>query len=192
MTNIAITQLFLEAVKDNVDFKDAIKIIRKNSQGNFWLIGGFVYRNIASLLYGVEKPAVDLDFIIENSTNELLLPNSWEKKFNRYGNLKFVRNDGLEIDFVPLTNIHSIIRRGLPATIENFLTGTPLNIQSIVYDVKHNKVEGDIGIKALFEKKVFINNREQAKIYSMKKGKPINSIIKEKASSLGFAPVFIK
>ncbi len=160
------TKLFLKAVKDNEDFQEAIDIIRRNSQKDSWLIGGFVYRNIASSLYGTEKAKADLDFIIEKSPDKILVPRYWKKRLNKYGNPKLFRNDGLEIDFVPLENVSSILRRHLKPSIENFLTGTPLTIQSIAYDIKNNCTQGNIGIKALLDKTVAVNDFEQMKIYS--------------------------
>ena len=163
-----------------------------NSRGNSWLIGGFVYRNIASSLYGTERAKADLDFIIERSPDNILLAKFWGEKINKYGNPKLFRNDGLEIDFVPLENVSSILRRRLKPSIENFLTGTPLTIQSIVYNVKNNKIRGNIGIKALLDKTVSVNDSEQLKIYSKRKGKSTVEIIQEKALSLNFTPIFKK
>jgi len=185
------TKLFLTSIENNIEFQEIMDIIQDNSCGDFWLIGGFVYRSVASELYGIKKPMVDLDFIVEKPTEKIVFPASWKRTTNRYGNLKFINDDGLEIDFVPLENVHSIIRRGLKATIENFLTGTPLNIQSIVYDVKNKMIKGDIGTKAMEEKIVAVNDFEQAKIYSARKGKSINDIIQEKSSSLGFKPILV-
>ena len=189
--NDDITKLFLVSVNDSIEFQETIDIIQDNSSCNFWLIGGFIYRSIASKLYGLKKPKVDFDFIIEKPTEKILFPNSWRRTVNRYGNLKFIKNDGLEIDFVPLENVHSIIRRGLSPSIENFLTGTPLNIQSIAYDVKNKIIKGDVGIKALVQQIVAVNDFEQAKIYSARKGKLINNIIQEKALSLGFKSILV-
>ena len=94
------------------------------------------------------------------------------------------------MDFVPLNNVNSIIRRGLPATVENYLTGVPLNIQSIAFDINNNRIFGDIGIRALLDKTIAVNNLEEAKIVSDHKKKPIDQIIKEKAETLNFTAVF--
>lgn len=186
-----ITELFLEATNDNMDFKEAIDIVKNNTTGGCWLIGGFVYRNIANSLYNTPKPKVDLDFIVEKPLEEIKILNSWIISKNSYGNPKLIKDTGLSIDFVPLSNVHSILRRGIMPTIENFLTGTPLNIQSICYDIINNKVIGEIGIKAIIEKTVSVNDIEQAKIYSEKKHKSINQIIGEKATDLNFEPIYI-
>ncbi|MBI2635324.1 MAG: hypothetical protein HYW79_02155 [Parcubacteria group bacterium] len=180
------TKMFLETVKDESDFYEVLNILKKITLGNIWLIGGFVYRNIARGLYGTSKPSVDLDFIVEKVNQNLTFPLGWTNAHNRYGNPKFIRTDGLAVDFVPLNNISSILRRKVEPTIYNFLTGTPLTIQSIAYDVKNNRVIGSIGIKALQSKTISINDAEQAKIYANKKERAIEEIIQEKAKELGF------
>lgn len=183
-----LTNLFLKTVENDTDFKEAVNLVKKNSSGNIWLVGGFLYQNLTAELYGLpKKKAKDIDFIVENLKEKIILPKNWKEKVTGYGNPKLVKSDGLIIDLVPLDNINSIIRRGLLATIENYLTGVPLNIQSIVFDVNSNNVFGDIGIKAMFNKVVIINDLKQAKINSKHKKKPINQIVKEKAELLGFS-----
>ncbi len=181
------TKIFLEAIKNENDFHEVLTILKKLVSSNIWLIGGFVYRNIAKELYGTSKPNVDLDFIIEKPDQNLTFPLGWTKTHNRYGNPKFVRTDGLTVDFVPLNNISSILRRKLKPTIKNFLTGTPLTVQSIAYDIRNNRIIGSIGVKALQYKTIAINNEEQAKIYANKKRKLIDKIIQEKTKELRFS-----
>src|SRR3990167_4093868 len=152
-----ITQSFLSGVKNCQEFIEALEIVKRNSSGKIWLIGGFVYRTITSQLYGLPKPEVDLDFVVENSVLEFDLPDGWIVNINRYGNPKLV-NGKKKIDYVPLRNIHSIIQRKIEPTIENFLTGVPLTVQSVVYDVNENRVIGEIGINALQRKVVEANN----------------------------------
>ena len=107
---------------------------------------------------------------------------------NRYGNPKFLGSK-FSIDFVPLHNISSILRRKLAPSIENYLTGTPLNVQSIAYDVMKGRLAGNIGLKAIAEKIIRINNKEQAEIYALNKGISLEEMLKRKAESLGFTPL---
>lgn len=181
------SDIFLKSIQDKKQFDDAMKIVRDNSKGDIWLIGGFVYRSIVSQLYGIPKLQVDYDFIVE-TTNEIRLPNNWELKYNRYGNPKF-SNNTYNIDLVSLKNVHSIIRRGIEPTIENYLSGTPLTIQSIAYDCINKKVVGDIGIKAIQDKVVGINDFEQAIYYASKKEVSLKELIINKAESLGFRAI---
>jgi len=172
-------------------FQEVFDIIKRNSNGTAWLIGGAVYRNLAHLLYGVDKAPHDFDFIVKNPNPRIELPSGWERRENEYGNPKFV-NDNCEIDFVPLTTVHSIVRRGLEPSFPNYLTGTPLTVQAIGYNILTQRLEGDVGLNAVRNQTVGVNNLEQAKIYEGKKGKPIQQIIREKAESLGFKPIYRK
>ena len=139
-----ITQTFLDYAKNNSEFNESLALVKQNSTGNIWLIGGFVYRNISSVLYGTPVPEIDLDFIVETPL-DLQLPRGWELRVNRYNNPKWV-NGSRQIDFVPINTVHSIVRRGIEPTIQNYLTGTPLTVQSIAYDVNNREIIGDIGI----------------------------------------------
>src|SRR3989338_7734962 len=110
-----ITEYFLSGVKDCQEFTEALEIVRRNSSVKIWLIGGFVYRTIASQLYGLPKPEVDLDFVVEVPVQEFDLPNGWRADINRFGNPKLV-NGKKQIDYVPLKNIYSILQRQVEPT----------------------------------------------------------------------------
>jgi hypothetical protein len=186
-----ITEAFLLSIKDCQELSRALEIVKINSKGNIWLIGGFIYRNIAHQLYNSQKPKVDLDFIIERETESYYLPMEWAKSENRFGNPKFINVITHEsIDFVPLENIYSIKRRKLEPLIENYLSGVPLNIQSIAFDVYQNKIIGEAGINAIKNKTVEVNDIYFAKYAAKKKGIKLNQMIKEKAEDLGFKAVY--
>jgi len=184
-----ITQAFLSGVKDCEEFSEALEIVKKNSSGKIWLIGGFVYRTIASQLYGLPKPEVDLDFIVEYPVSDFDLPSGWRADKNRFGNPKLV-NGKKQIDYVPLGNIYSILQRQIEPTIENFLTGVPLTVQSVAYDINENRVIGEIGIDALQRKVVEANDLPFAEYAAKKKNKSLQAMIQEKADGLGFTPIF--
>ncbi len=184
-----ITQAFLSGVKDCEEFSEALEIVKKNSSGKIWLIGGFVYRIIASQLYGLPKPEVDLDFIVQTPVLEFNLPNGWMLERNRFGNPKLV-NGKKQIDYVPLEKIHSILQRQIEPTIENYLTGVPLTVQSVAYDFYENRVIGEVGINALKRKVVEVNDLPFAEYAARKKKQSLQEMIKEKAEGLGFTPIF--
>ncbi|HII14841.1 MAG TPA: hypothetical protein HA362_00850 [Nanoarchaeota archaeon] len=183
-----LSALYTAVMYSSMGFISAKKIVLDNSSGKVWLIGGSVYRNIAHILYGADKPKVDFDFIIESPKENIILPKGWKLGKNHYGNPKFLGRR-FSIDFVPLHNISSILRRKLAPSIKNYLTGTPLTVQSIAYDVKGGKLAGEIGLKAIAEKTIGINNKEQAQIYALKKGISIEEMVRRKSESLGFTPL---
>ena len=184
----SLSDVFREFLTKDAEFSLAKEIVLQNSTGRNWLIGGYLYRSLAYLLYGTLRPSVDFDFVVEEPREKTVLPVSFELKENRYDNPKFVGKT-FSIDFVPLTTIHSINRRRLKPTIENYLTGTPLTVQSIAYEIGTSRLIGDVGIRALLCKEVGVNNLSQAKIYAEKKGQSIEEIIRKKAESLRFKPV---
>ncbi len=185
------TESFLNIANTYPEFKEAVEIIKKNSEGGIWLMGGFVFRSIVENIYGVPMSKnADLDFIVENP-KEIKVPDDWVIKKNDYGNPKLV-GPSFYIDCIPLKNVHSIIRRKLEPTIENFLSGTPLNIQSIIFDVIKNKVMGDIGIKSIQERIVSVNDPIQAEYRAGKKGVTVSDLVRNLADELGFKAVMIK
>lgn len=183
------TQLFLSGIKGCDEYHEALAIVKNNSSGNIWLIGSFVYRTIVSKLYGLPKPSVDLDFIIEVPIEGFDLPAGWKVRKNRFGNPKFV-NGKKQVDYIPLDNIYSIKYRGIEATIENFLSGSPLTVQAIAFDIAKQKIIGDVGLNALEERTIAVLDLHFAQYAAQKKGKTLKSYIQEKADSLGFRPIF--
>jgi hypothetical protein len=178
-----VTEAFLLGVTPQLD--EAYDIVKQNSSGRIWLIGGYVYKTITSVLYKLPKPDVDLDFIVEKETNIFVLPDGWEKKDSRFGNPKFV-NGNKEIDYVPLNNIFSIKKRKLWPNINNFISGVPLTVQGIVYDFSEKKIIGERGIRAIQKKIIEINNLYFAEYAAKKKGLSLKEMMQEKANSLGF------
>jgi hypothetical protein len=186
-----LTQIFLSGIKIKDEFTEAVDIVKRNSSGKIWLIGGFVYRTIASELYKSTKPKVDFDFLVEDSVLDFNLPLGWRVDYNRFGNPKLIKSTK-QIDYVPLKKVYSITQRNIEPTIENFLTGVPLKVQSIAYDIYNNQIIGQIGIDALQRKVVQINDVFFAEYASQKKNISLREMIKEKADSLGFTPIFLE
>jgi len=181
-----LSEIYADFITSSQELQESLDLVRRNSKGNIWVIGGAVYRTLINKLYGTASPLKDFDFIVEEVNEEILLPDEWKFSKNRYGNPKFIGRE-FPIDLVPLREILSIKRRNLDFTFQNYLTGTPLTVQSIGYDVSTEEVMGEIGIRAIEEKVVRINDMEQAKIFWEMQGKPIPKMIKEKAESLGFS-----
>lgn len=185
---MSVTKTFLAGARKCPEFQEAIEVIRQNSVGDFWLIGGFVYRTLAQEMYGVPRPSVDLDFIVETPVRKPFLPMGWTAGTNSFGNPKFV-NGGRSVDYVPLENVFSIRNRRLKPTIANFLSGVPLNVQSIAYDVNANQVIGETGIDAVVGQYVAVYDLFFAEYAAKKKGKTVEQMLKDKAESLKFRAV---
>lgn len=179
-----LAEIFKEVIQDK-QAQQAVEIVRRNSQGKIWVIGGFVYKSLARKLYGKpEADSKDYDFIVEQRNSEIVLPDGWKRTLNHFGNLKFVGD--FPIDFVDLRMVYSILRRKIPATIENYLNGTNLNVESIVYDVDEERVIGNVGISALERRVVAVNNLDMAKDIAWVFFTSVNDMIRKKAEGLGF------
>ncbi len=178
--------IFLKEADKHPEFKEAKEIVEKNSEGNVWLIGGFVYRNIVSELYGTEKPKIDLDFIVEKPIKKFNLPEDWFISKSRMGSPKLV-GPNFDIDFVPLDNLYSVKMFNLEPTIETFLSTTPLNVQSIAYDMDNNKLIGEKGIWAIKNKLIIPTENKQIRDYvKEKKEMPFLDYLKKYAQELNF------
>ena len=137
----------------------------------------------------MSKPEVDLDFVVEYPVSDFDLPDGWRVDKNRFGNPKLI-SGRKQIDYVPLEKIYSILQRQIEPTIENYLTGVPLNVQSVAYDINEKRVIGEIGINALLRRVVEVNDLFFAEYAAQKKGKSLREMIQEKADELSFTPIF--
>jgi hypothetical protein len=170
---------------ENRTFQEIFSLVKQNSSGKIWLTGGFVYRNLAAALYGGEPYEKDIDFIVERRNDVLHEVVGWKIEVNSYGAGNYVR-EGKRSAF---TELGKFIRasKEFPSTIEEYLLTTPFTVQSIGYDIQKNKMIGDIGIRAVRERRIAINDLPQALFYAEKKQKPLDRILREKADELGFA-----
>lgn len=186
-----IIKFFQEAISNDDRFSQAVAVVTANCQGKFWLIGGGLFRKIVSRIYGSTQPPIkDYDFIIENPNSELVLPKGWQSSTNSFGNPKLISPDNLQVDFAYLSNLHQLRLRGLPPTIESYLTTTPLTVQSICFDFLEGRISGPIGIRAILTKTVEVNDLEWARWYAQKQNLTLEEYIKREADRLGFTPVF--
>lgn len=69
-----LTEIVDGEIFSDLDFQEALEIGRKNSHGKIWLIGGFLYKNLAHSLYGSKKSTKDFDLVIEDPKSNLVLP----------------------------------------------------------------------------------------------------------------------
>ncbi len=176
-------------LEDDPLYLEIVDLLRKHSEGKLWLIGGIVYRTLSHLLYQTEKPSVDYDFLTEKLVDNKPLAPSWRIISNKFGSPKFIRGS-LEVDLIPLERVHSIQRRGLEPTVENYLSGVPLTIQSLAYSVYEKELIGKIGLSALLTRTVSVNNRQEALYGVALKGFSLEDYIEKKAKSLEFTSIF--
>jgi hypothetical protein len=167
------------------DFQEALRIVGENSLGKIWLIGGFLYKNIASALYGSKKSTKDFDLIVEEAKGDLVLPEGWRRTSNHFNGIKFV-NGKKQIDFIPLADFYYIKSKGLNPNIDNFLEGGGLNIHCLAYDILEGRLLGDAGINSLRERVISAYNLEMLEHGARLYGKTPNDMIKSKSQEMDF------
>ncbi len=185
LSNQRLIEIIDNLIIPDKDFQEALDIAKENSSGKIWLIGGFLYKNLAYSLYGSKKSTKDFDLIVENTNDKIILPENWIKRENNFFSPKFI-NGEKQIDFIPLSNIYYIKTKGLVPCINNFLKGGGLNIHCLAYDILNKEIFGDVGIKALEQKIISAYNLEMLQYGARKYGKTPNEMIKTKAEELGF------
>ncbi|MBI2564469.1 hypothetical protein HYV79_00575 [Candidatus Woesearchaeota archaeon] len=186
MESDELTALFKKIIKV-YDIQKLLDVLSENTSGNLYLVGGFVYRSIALKLQGLHMETMpDLDFVTDKIEIKNI-PADWMLGKNRYGGLK-IHTQKFSIDIDEFKHHVNINYLNLPQTIESYLEATPLNIQSIAFDVKNKKIIGDVGIKSLNDKEIGVSN---IKIFDLEREKRIQKII-SKSKDLNFTPILPK
>ena len=185
----AAAQLFAKAIKDDARWDLTRRIVYQNTLRDSWLCGGFLYRTLAHALHDRTPPESDIDILTQDTPFAWTLPHGWKQRVNRYGNPKLV-GPTFTIDIIPLSTVHSINRRGVEPTIENYRTGVPFSVQAITLDMRTGLIEGK-GLEALTERSVSINNYEEALHDAKVRGQGMIDLLRAKAYSLGFTPRYI-
>lgn len=186
---------FQKAVKDNGDFAEAIEIAKNAANGgDIWVIGGSVFRNIIKELYDSKGPSnYDFDFIFENPVNVDYLKSLKNWNFLKTGLDEpcLIANEK-QIDFIWLNNAvnpHEMAdpkKMSVDEKIQSYLRRVPLNIQSIIYDVNGDRVIGEVGIKAVKEKNISINNLDECLNFCRRRKISIRKFMTTKGNDLGF------
>jgi hypothetical protein len=185
------TELFRRAIEENPlaqeRLDEALALVRPNSQG-LYVIGGFVYRNILSTMGRKELPEkVDIDFCARSHSPFSNL-GRWVMNPGRYGGFKFVnRVNKHVVDFTECSDFFRFIGKSSEDIgIYDVLETTPLNIQSIAYDVERGIVIGEKGKKALVDRVVRVNDQEEFEFECQMAGADAEAYLILKAESLGF------
>ena len=171
-------------------YKNVFEVIKRNSLRPRWLIGGAVYRPLVQMLYRHGELTSDYDFIVRQRIDPLYYytPTAYELKYSRVGSPRWQKGD-LTIDIVQECDLHTCHRLGIEPCVRNFIDHTPLTIQSMVYDLEHKVLEGDVGIQALQNKTVAVLDRGEAEYHAGLHGWTVEEYVQDKARSLGFKAI---
>ncbi|RJQ19365.1 hypothetical protein C4580_05515 [Candidatus Woesearchaeota archaeon] len=170
-------------------YHDCLALLKPILIGQVDLIGGTVYGTLAKTIHGTSCTHKDFDFLVDG-IKEPLAFSGFKTGMSRLGNPRLTGPD-IMIDLLLITNVHSIHRRGLAPSRENYLSGVPLTVQSIAYDTVEGRLIGEVGISSVLEKTVGANNPEEAEFEAQRKGfGRVEEYIDSIAEKLGFTPIY--
>jgi hypothetical protein len=181
---------FCRFINQDEDYQKIEKIALNNArEGGIWLIGGYVYKNLIKIIHGTNghKQPKDYDFLVEQPNEKIKLPFGWRFRKNIFGSPKFINflNFG-SIDFVPLGN-YCLEHGNKEKSLDSYLTSVPLNVQSIAYDLIKHKFEGAIGLNAVKERKLSVNNPQSLIDYiARRKHTAVEKYLVKTAKALNF------
>ena len=180
--------IFLEETKNKREFNESSEILKKNFPNGAYLTGSYLYGNIVSKLYGKKQPTVELDYLVKEEINNLDLPENWTKLKDKEGKTKLI-GPKYNIHIMPI-NFYSI-RPDIFNILEDYLSRTPLSIQSMVYDINNEELVGENGIYSL-DYRVLIPNMDfdLVRKIAKEKGKGPYEYIYDNAKKLGLSIAF--
>lgn len=179
-------------------FRESLDIVLNvaNRDRKIFVVGGTVYRTLIRIIYGINiDQKADHDFIVETVPHELhIIPKGWQLGKTAHGQHRFNNKTipDRQIDIVRLADAinhwdSSEVDQNDPmACIRSYLDKTPLNIQSIAYDIQENIILGAASWQAIVERTVRVHHRLECASYCQVKGITAQEYAKRKADSIAF------
>jgi len=173
-----LSDLLTRALKKDRNYARALEVARTFGQGEITLLGGAVYRTLARELYGVWSGEHDYDFLVGRCSG--LAPTTTHNILTSYwGNPRFVPS----VMSQPKVDLIQLNQTGLSRA--QFIDEATFTIQAIGYDACEGRVLGDIGIRALSDRTVALNNPRRPDTMEWSSAM-LRKRLHEKAGSLGF------
>ncbi len=180
------------------NLKEVLDIVKSNSSGKILMVGGTVFRNIINILYSQKKEEIfDFDFIVENicESNKMIIPKGWNLTKTHHGDPRFLK-DKKQVDMWPLnkavnlTDKDKIESMDKNDKLESYFRRVPLTVQAIAYDIKENKIIGNIGMQAISNKEIKVNNISECLGFCKARRISVRRFISSKSESLNFKPYY--
>lgn len=169
-----LSHLFKERLEQDPYYPLALNLVKELTVGPSYLVGGTVYKGLINALHKFEYHSKDYDFLVSNITT-LNTPADWTLGKTRFGSPKFQKDD-VVVDLIPLNNVLAAKLDGLPGTLESYFKTVPLSIHAIAYDVQTEQLIGDIGIRSILSRTIFVLNQKYYKMCEEVYGKEKYSV----------------
>ena len=185
----AYADVFQEELAENQLLNGALNKLLQEAEGPVFVTGSALYGNIIKRIHKHDIPIEDFDFVVTTRADwDRTLPSDgWERGIIQYGEPEYhgeirrFSNGNIQMD------VGNLMRYN-PPRIETLLAGAPMTVQSIAYDARKGIIIGEIGQRAIRERTVEVNGREDAEFYARVKRMTIEQLVREKAKQLGFTP----
>jgi len=178
---------FKQFLVSNPQYLEARQLFDLNPAKNHWLGGGFIYRNLLRITHDWQVPDADLDVLIDTGKTHkepLNLPLGWTESETAFGCPKLLTTTGRQIDYIYLDKVVDLRISKLDYTVENFLTITPLTIQSVAYNIEQQKLIGSLGIEAIANKEIKINFPMRARFAALRRKMTMLEYLQSRADAL--------
>lgn len=181
--------LFRAKIGSNPEYLEVTNIIKESTTGNVWMIGKTILRALASQTTGpLEQIDPDLSFVTDTEGYATDISKDWGVIRTERG--WALLNEDRSAELSPFSLMYLIRRRRLPATLDSYFSGVPLTVHAVAYDIRNDQLVGDIGLDAIKQRVISVNNICSARYSAGKKGIPLKKYIKNKADELGFKPIY--
>jgi len=133
-------------------------MILLEAEGKRVLYTGDIKLQTTKLIKGINYDLKDIDIMIKDNIdrNKIVTPHGWSRIKTHLGGLRFKKGKE-EIDIWSLEG-EPMFWDGKEYALQKYLEGVPLTIQSLAYDVDKKIAYGEVGFKALLNKKIEINS----------------------------------
>lgn len=169
----------------------------QSAGGRIWLIGGQVYRRLAEQLYGTPCASLhDIDILYERrkAWEDLVVFDEWSLVKTGLGGARFQKGS-IQIDAVSLDeaiNPWDSSPRSTYSTEEkcvSFLSRAPLTVQSCMLDIGVGLVVGEVGLRAIQERRVDVYHEQECRARCARHNESIEDYCRHMRASLGFEEV---
>lgn len=166
----------------------------QSAGGRIWLIGGQVYRRLVERLYGVPCASLhDIDILYERrkAWNDLVVLDGWSLMKTGLGGARF-QKESIQIDAVSLDESinpwDSLPRRtySVEEKCASFLRRAPLTVQSCMLDIDIGLIVGEVGLRAIQERRVDIYNEQECCVRCARHNESSEDYRRRMRASLGF------
>lgn len=160
------------------EYAEIISMATEATDGNIYLVGGFLYRTLNRELNGMPMAGCDMDICVDGKIDHGraagLFHGAEERKTRHQGGrVTKVKHKGVSADLFELREYVDTNCAGMPVTIRTYLSSVPFDVQAIAYEPSRSVLFDGGGVAALLKREMKVNNQGKVAAdpgYWMEKG----------------------